>query len=106
MGDNFWIDKLTDSVLNKCLLNGKDDTKCHNIIITELYHVERIIKKLEDNINEVLNTNNIKMDVHRLKIPWVMNVDEDRDRESIENAVKETVRTFVQDLELFVSWQA
>ena len=105
--DNFWIDKLTNSLLNDCTYNhGNDDNKCDNIVIIETYHIERLIQKLEDNINNVLNTNLIKFDVHRVKIDWLNHVDEDRDSQAIENAVKDTVRTFVEDLELFVSWQS
>ena len=100
--DNYWIEQLADIMLNECILSQS----CHNILIAETYHLERIIQKLEDHMNDVLNTNHIKFDIHRVKIDWLNHVDETRDQQAIEEAVKETVRTFVEDLELFVSWQS
>lgn len=105
--DNHWIQTLTNSILNECNYNDDDvDNKCDNIIISEVYNIERLIQKLDDNINLVLNTNNIKFDVHRIKIDWLNHIDEIRDKQAIESAVKETVNTFIEDLELFVSWQS
>ncbi len=58
--------------------------------------------KLEADLKNVL----ITFDVHRVKIEWLAHVDDSRDKEAIESAVKETVRTFAKHLELFVSWQS
>eukprot|EP01083_Nonionella_stella_P002293 6590_1 len=103
--DNWWIDALSNSIMNECVLQDNED-KCDNIIIAEVYHIERIIQKLDDRVNDVLNTNKIKFDVHRVKVDWLNHVDEVRDAPAIESAVKETVRAFVEDLELFTSWQS
>ena len=104
--DNHWIDKLTQSILNECNYINDNDNKCDNIIITEVSNIERVIQKLEDNMNLVLNTNNIKFDVHRVKIDWLQHINEIQDKSAIEAAVKETVNAFIEDLELFVSWQS
>ncbi len=100
--DNSWIAQLSDAILNEC--NAKH--KCDTILIAEVHNLERVIAKVETALNNVLNTNAIRFDVHRVKIDWLPHVDESRDKQAIESAVKETVRAFAKDLELFVSWQS
>ena len=118
--DNRWMDKVTDSVLYQCTLGSgsksesesendsetNESERCDNIIITETYHVERMIERLEKMVNDKMNSNEMVLDVHRIKVDWLNHVNEDTDREAIESAVKEAVKSFIEDLELFVSWQS
>jgi len=113
--DNRWMDTVIDSVLRQCTLGTEDEAengeaedteRCDNIIITETYHIERMIERLEKMVNDETNSNDMVLDVHRIKVDWLHHMNEETDSDAIESAVTQAVKSFIEDLELFVSWQA